>query len=359
MEYIKIWDPVHYSGGEYLFKRKWILLLSAIIILSATGCSIVDKYIRIEDKQQKEATGENQESSEEILTIDPEPQPQERVVTLYFKHKYFDYLVPETRKVIHDRQTYEQLVVEELMKGPTAHDRVSIMPSEVKVLDVSQKGETVFVNLSEEFNNPIDLTDLYGKADIPEEKKSRVQAEMKRLAIYSIVNTLTELDGVNQVKILVNNKAIGYQEMGQELMQLMNIGEQSPSSTVLVALYRNRNYILSPADSVRLVFEGLVGEPKWDQVYSLLASETMSHKELPSKEELQKLWPALINSLELEQNFIIDEEIKPDGRAFVTASYTVNYASGTKEKKERDLITVENENGIWKVKMPEFMENIR
>jgi len=350
---------VYCSGGEYLFKRKWLLLLLAIIILSVIGYSIIDKYIKVEDKQQKEATGEKQENAEKVLTIDPDPQPREKVVTLYFKHKYFDYLVPETRTVIHEKQTYEQLVVEELMKGPTGHDRVSIMPPEVKVLDVSQKGETVFVNLSEEFNNPIDLTTLYGKADIPEDKKATVQAEMKRLAIYSIVNSLTELDGVNQVKILVSNKAIGYQEMGQELMRLMNIGEQSSSTAVLVALHRNKDFILSPADAVRLVFEGLVGEPKWDQVYPLLASETMSNKELPSKEDLQKLWPALISSLELDANFIKDEEIKPDGKAFVTVSYTVNYASGTKEKIERELITVENENGIWKVKMPRFMENVK
>lgn len=349
-------SPGYLSGGEHLFKQKWFLLLIGIIILSMTACSVIDNYI--DNRQEKENTEENQGGSEKVLTIDPDPHPQEREVTLYFKHKYFDYLVPETRKVVHEKQTYEQLVVEELIKGPAAHDRVSIMPPEVKVLDVSQKGETVFVNLSEEFNNPIDLTELYGKADIPEDRIAKVQAEMKRLAIYSIVNTLTELDGVNQVKILVNNRAISYQDLGQELAELMNIGEQN-SSAALVALHRDKDYILSPADSVRLVFEGLVGEPKWDQVYSLLASETMSRKDLPSKEELQKLWPALISSLELEANFIKDEEIKPDGNAFVTVSYTVNYTSGAQEKRERDLITVVSENGIWKVKMPQFMEGIR
>jgi len=332
------------------------------MIISITGCSVINKYVPINDNKENENSKKKQNISEKVLTIDPDPQPKETVVTLYFKHKYFDFLVPETRTVIHEKQTYEQLVVEELLKGPSAHDRVSIMPPGVKVLDVTQKGETVFVNLSEEFIAPIDLTGLYGKADIPEDKVPFVQAEMKRLAIYSIVNSLTELDGVNQVKILVNNKAIGYQEMGQELTDLMlkglNITEQK-SSAVLVALYRNKDFILSPADSVQLVFEGLVGEPKWDQVYSLLTSESTSQKELPSKEDLQKLWPALISSLELDPGFVKEEEIKADGEAFVTVSYTVNYTSGTKDKKERDLVRVINDNGIWKVQMPRFMQNIR
>jgi len=353
--------PAYCSGGEHLLKLKWVLIILVMVMLSVTSCSVFDSYIT-NDNQREEDAEENQKDSGKVLTIDPEPQPGERLVTLYFKHKYFDYLVPETRSVIYNKQTDEQLVVEELLKGPGSHDRVSIMPPDVKVLDVTQKGETVFVNLSEEFNNAIDLASLPGKADIPEDKVKIVQAEMKRLAIYSIVNSLTELDGVNQVKILVNNRAIGYEEMGQELADLMfkgvNINENA-SSAVLVALYREKDYILSPSDSVRLVFEGLAGETDWDKVYSLLASKTMSQGDLPSKEDLQKLWPALISSLELDKNFIRDEEIKPDGKAFVTVSYTVNYTSGAKEKRERDLITVESEDGIWKVKLPQFMENIR
>ena len=41
---------------------------------------------------------------------------------------------------------------------------------------------------------------------------------MKQLSIYSIVNSLTELDGVNRVKILVNNRSLTYDEIGADLV---------------------------------------------------------------------------------------------------------------------------------------------
>ena len=44
-----------------------------------------------------------------------------------------------------------------------------------------------------------------------------MQAEMKRLAAYSIVNSLTMLDGVNLVKLMVNNM-LSYRDMGTELL---------------------------------------------------------------------------------------------------------------------------------------------
>ncbi len=45
---------------------------------------------------------------------------------------------------------------------------------------------------------------------------------MKRLGIYSIVDSLTELEGVNQVKFLVENRGgISYTDMDKELGKLL------------------------------------------------------------------------------------------------------------------------------------------
>src|SRR5690606_30376299 len=102
-----------------------------------------------------------------------------------------------------------------------------------------------------------------------------------------------------------------------------------------------------------------LGEPNWDTVYSLLSKETASQIQISSKEELASLWSALVAGIELDDNFILDEEIKSDGRAFVTVSYTVNFTSGKKEKKHRDTIVVVNEDNIWKVKLPRFVSDFR
>ncbi|HZJ57577.1 MAG TPA: GerMN domain-containing protein, partial [Clostridia bacterium] len=285
-------------------------------------------------------------------------------ITLYFKHRFSDYLVPEIRMAVRDKQSLEQLLVEELLKGPSQHDRTPIMPLGVEVLDVTRKGETVFVNLSKEFTEDINLSEIPGKEEIPEEKRPIVKAEMKRLGIYSIVDSLTELEGVNQVKFLVENRAISYADMDGELEKLMfpesgELEDEQYSNAVLVALARDRSYILTPSKSVELVFEGLVGEPKWDRIYPLLAKETMGKDNLPTKEELAGLWSAVVGNIELENVFIVDEEIKPDGRAFVTVSYNVNFTSGKKEKMRGDMISVVDEENIWKVKLPDFVSEFR
>ena len=104
------------------------------------------------------------------------------------------------------------------------------------------------------------------RREIPEDKRAIVKAEMKRLGIYSIVDSLTELEGVNQVEILVENRAVSYADMDKELGKLM-FPESAESedgqfaNAVLVALNRDRSYILTPSKSVDLVFRGLVGNP--------------------------------------------------------------------------------------------------
>ena len=341
-------------------KKFWYIVLFIILVIIVAGCDTMGGK-DYNNENEKEG---NQTANEKVLSIDPDPRPEEYTFTLYFKHKFSDYLIPEIRTAIRDKQSVEQLLVEELLKGPSQHDRISIMPAGVKVLDVTRKGETVFVNLSQEFTDEISLNEIPGKEEIPEDRRATVKAEMKRLGIYSIVDSLTELEGVNQVKFLVENRGISYTDMDKELGKLL-FPESAESedgqfaNAVLVALGRDRSYILTPSKSVDLVFKGLVGEPKWDRVYPLLAKETMGKDSLPSKEELASLWSAVVASIELESAFIIDEEIKPDGKAFVTVSYNVTFTSGKKEKRQGDMISVVDEDNIWKVKLPDFVSEFR
>ena len=336
------------------------IIILALVVFLLTGCSAIG-----ERNKDYDNSGDNSSlAQEKVLSIDPDPRPEEQTITIYFKHRYSDYLVPEVRTAVRDKQSWEQLVVEELLKGPSQHDRVAIMPPGVRVLDVTRRDDTVFVNLSQEFTEEINLSSIPGKEDIPEEKRDEAEAEMKLLGIYSIVNSLTELEGVEQVKFLVENRAISYVDMGEDLASLFIPEVETPdttqsTNTMMAALSRDRSYILTPSKSVETVFKSLLGEPNWDTVYSLLSKETASQAQLSSKEELASLWSALVSGIELDDNFILDEEIKPDGRAFVTVSYTVNFASGKKEKMHRDTIVVVNEDNIWKVKLPVFVSDFR
>jgi len=315
-----------------------------VAILFLTGyCFLTKKYGDLPNKQQEKH-------------INPLPQISEVSITLYFKHYLADYLVPEKRTAQKGNQSLEYVVVSELLKGPTKFERVAVMPPNDKLLDVTRKGDTVFVNVSEEFKGDIDLT-LLGKNNVSEDQKENALAQMKRLSVYSIVNSLTELDGVNRVKILVNNRALTYEEMGAELIALQapNISKDTP----MMAIVRNKSFILSPSEAVRQVFVSLTEEPQWERVDAFLARKNADGRERLSIDELQKIYLAYIAALEFDNNkFILSEEIKPDGEAFVTVTYAIKYANGKKESRDSDFLRVVNEEGIWKLRLPNFLTNV-
>ena len=331
-------------------KRLSIVAFILTITIIFIGCNTI--FDRIIFFNRRGDLGDKQQQK----YINPEPQISEVDVTLYFKHYLADYLVPEKRAVQKGSQSIEYVVVSELLKGPTKFERVAVMPPNVKVLDVTRNGDTVFVNLSEEFRGNIDLAAVR-KDNVPEEQKENVLAQMKRLCIYSIVNSLTELDGVNRVKILVNNRALTYEEMGAELIasQTVNVEKNTP----VMALTRNKNFILSPSEAVRQVFNSLVGEPDWERIDAFLARKNADGSERPPIEEIQKVYSAYVAGLEFDSNnFIMSEEIKPDGEAFVTVTYAIKNANGKKESRDSDVLRVVNEEGIWKLRLPGFFTKV-
>ena len=84
--------------------------------------------------------------------------------------------------------------MEELIKGPNAEGAYPTINPATKVANVTVKDGVCYVNLDETF-----LTQVYS-----------VNSEV---TIYSIVNSLVELDNVNKVQILVNGESqISYRE---------------------------------------------------------------------------------------------------------------------------------------------------
>src|SRR5699024_10259876 len=80
------------------------------------------------DGKMQEQLGEQLKQDKDKVYIDADPQSTEVTITLYYKHEIADFLVPEQRKVQKDKQSLEQLVVEELLKGPQAFGKLMVMP---------------------------------------------------------------------------------------------------------------------------------------------------------------------------------------------------------------------------------------
>jgi hypothetical protein len=117
-------------------------------------------------------------------------------VKLYFA-KYEDnlaYLVPEIRLVINDGDFYKR-IVQEIAKGPSDKQAYPTIPSTVKVNSVTVVNGLAIVDFSKEI-----ITDTQ---EIPHSSMTEV------LAIYSIVDTLTEFKEIQKIRITIEGKQKG------------------------------------------------------------------------------------------------------------------------------------------------------
>ncbi len=126
-----------------------------------------------------------------VLNDDGTPTPGKMVTaTLYFSDSEALYVVGEKRDVtIYEGETLEAAVIRELIDGPRTDSLWSAIPEGTRLLSAATKNGLCTVNFSAEFvdNSP------GGTAS-------------ERMAIGSVVNTLTQLEGVQKVQFLIDGK---------------------------------------------------------------------------------------------------------------------------------------------------------
>lgn len=162
--------------------RKMIILGIAIIfVLGGMGCYIYGKVKEV--KQQNEIT---EYIPEEELT---QEQMRQTIVSLYFNNKDTNNLVPEARSIDVKSLTKEPYItlMNLLIEGPKKSNLEKTIPEGTKINKIERKGTMIQLDLSKEF-----IENHKGGA----EEESRT--------IYSIVNTLTQLNEVESVKILID-----------------------------------------------------------------------------------------------------------------------------------------------------------
>lgn len=124
-------------------------------------------------------------------SLDPE-KTNRRQVVLYFTNAQQRWLMPEERSIeIKQSQTTEYQIVEQLIQGPLDSSLVPTVSSEVKIRDIKTEEGICYVNLSSEFVT-----------------KHNGGSAGEVMTIYSIVNSLTELDTVKKVQFLVEGEKL-------------------------------------------------------------------------------------------------------------------------------------------------------
>ena len=164
-------------------KKILILFIISVILIVLVG------YFAIKIIKQKKSNDLQSEyiPQEEIS----DEQSRETIVSLYFPDKETNMIKPEAR-LMNIKELINSpynVLVELLINGPKNDKLKKVIPENTKLLNSFLEEECLTLDFSEELLN-------YNKNDTKE----------KDNLINSIVNTVTELNEVNKVKILVNGK---------------------------------------------------------------------------------------------------------------------------------------------------------
>lgn len=138
----------------------------------------------------------NKNITNEIIEYTPQEELSDNevrktIISLYFKNIETNTLVAEA-KCIDVKALYKEpytYLINMLISGPENKKLESAIPEGTKVNSCTLKGNTLYIDLSKEFieNAPSGI-------------------EEESMIVYSIVNTLTELNEVSGIKFLINGE---------------------------------------------------------------------------------------------------------------------------------------------------------
>ncbi|MDD4801642.1 MAG: GerMN domain-containing protein [Syntrophomonas sp.] len=136
-------------------------------------------------------------------------------VNLYFSDDQAMYLIAESRDIklakdTKNEATIAEAIVNELIAGPNDTKLRATIPKETKLLSLKITDQIAYVDFSEEI-----------KSNHPGGSSGET------MTIYSIVNSLTDVSGINKVQILIKGSKVetlvGHEDLTQPLSKYENL----------------------------------------------------------------------------------------------------------------------------------------
>lgn len=166
-------------------KRVFKILVVFLVIVIIGGIVTYFAIKHLEKKQYDEI--QNYTPQEEIS----DEQMRKTIISLYFKEAEKTELVTEARLIdakLLINEPYKVLLTM-LIQGPQNENNKQLIPKNTIINKVELNGDILEVDLSDAFIKEFEGTE-----------------EEKKMAIYSMLNTLTQLNEVNKMRILINGE---------------------------------------------------------------------------------------------------------------------------------------------------------
>ena len=189
---------INFNSAYYGLDSVDEVICRSSIVWSLTSLDFLDSIVfTIEGVPLQSEDGEPYgEMNRENVLIDPivsATTTEYAILKLYFSNADATDLVVEDRVVeVNANQPREKTILEQLIAGPTEKGNFATIPAETKIMDVTTTSDGVcYVNLSQEFV-----------------AKHNGGSTGELITIYSIVNSLSELDNVKKVQFLIEGEKV-------------------------------------------------------------------------------------------------------------------------------------------------------
>jgi len=228
---------------------------------------------------------------------------------LYFSDAKGDYLVPEARKIDASMDKIEEAIIEELLRGPASKGLKTSCPDGIKFISVKTKGKITYVDLKDAFK------ESNGK---------------EVLFINSVVNSLTEIPGVEGVQFSIGGKEL-----------------EGPYKRVRSALIREN---LNPSEVMKKQMS-LEKKGDWLNAYTLMADDENNEGRKCFNDYVYEMEEARYDGL-LDTGFEVgDYSIDPnnDNKAVVKVNFIIKDSDGLYVKGPDVYFDTKKVDGYWRV----------
>lgn len=166
-------------------KKIFCLLILVLIIILVSLFFIIKNFKK--NNSNKEQNQYLDYTPEEEIS---NKQMRETNITLYFIDN--ENKIQTEKRLIDSAELLQdpyQKLISLLISGPESENLSNVFPENTKILDTKLENNCAILNFSEEIQNYNDDTQKYN-------------------IINTILNTLTQLNEVNSIKILINNETV-------------------------------------------------------------------------------------------------------------------------------------------------------
>lgn len=254
--------------------------------------------------------------------------------TVYFRYKVESLMAPVYVNLTPTAgKSVEQLIVERLIQGPDAEqqDLTKSIHSDTRVLDITQYNDFLAITLSKEFLQP------------PAGQRED-SAQRRLMAVYSIVNSITEMGIHSRVLIKVDSSGSG---TDGERISRQQAGFLTQEDLTIEPLAREIDLVYTPEKTLRLALEAY-RQKDWDGLNNMIAARDTDGTQAPSRAELSEVLGQRMTLLE----YTLGEgtTVWQDGsQATVNVDCTFSNAAGQPQIHTMIPLRLIRGNEIWQV----------